>query len=107
MEATDRKAGAQAISAYIVFTREKTSDQAELDVCAKEAQASVDGHELKALALYRAHEDVEGAPTEGTVIFQFPSRAAANAWYDSPLDRKAREHRFKGANYRVTLVEGV
>jgi uncharacterized protein (DUF1330 family) len=107
MEATDRKAGAQAMSAYIVFTREKTIDQGEMDVYAKEAKASVAGHELKALAFYGAHEDLEGGSTEGTVIFQFPSRAAAKAWYDSPLYRKAREHRCKGAIYRVTLVEGV
>jgi len=95
------------MSAYIVFTREKTIDQGEMDVYAKEAQASVAGHELKALAFYGAHEDLEGPPTEGTVIFQFSSRAAAKAWYDSPLYRKAREHRFKGATYRVILVEGV
>ena len=95
------------MSAYIVFTREKTIDQGEMDVYAKEAQASVAGQELKALAFYGAHEDLEGASTEGTVIFQFSSRAAAKAWYDSPLYRKAREHRFKGATYRVILVEGV
>jgi len=28
-------------------------------------------------------------------------------WYDSPLYREAREHRFKGADYRAVLVEGV
>ena len=32
--------------------------------------------------------------------------AAAKAWYSSPLYRKARERRFKGATYRVTLVDG-
>ncbi|MFZ3216590.1 MAG: DUF1330 domain-containing protein [Candidatus Acidiferrales bacterium] len=95
------------MSAYIVFTREKTLDQGELDVYAKEAQTTVAGHEVKVLAFYGSQEDLEGTPTEGTVIFQFPSTAAAKAWYDSPPYRKAREHRFKGATYRVTLVEGV
>jgi len=95
------------MSAYLVFTRDKTLNQGEMDLYAKEAQASAAGHTLKALAFYGRHEDLEGPATEGTVILEFPSVAAAKAWYDSPLYRKAREHRFKGATYRVTLVEGV
>jgi uncharacterized protein (DUF1330 family) len=85
----------------------KHIDQGEMDAYAKGAKASVAGHDVKFLAFYGPHEDLEGPPTEGTVIFQFPSIAAAKAWYDSPLYRQAREHRFKGATYRVTLVEGV
>jgi uncharacterized protein (DUF1330 family) len=95
------------MSAYIVFTRDKTINQSEMDIYAKAAHASTAGHDVKALAFYGAHEDLEGPPTEGTVILQFPSTAAAKAWYDSPLYRQAREHRFKGATYHVTLVEGV
>jgi uncharacterized protein (DUF1330 family) len=95
------------MSAYLVFTRDKTLDQGELDVYGKEVQATGVGHELKVLAYYGPHEDLEGAPTEGTVILQFPSMAAAKAWYDSPAYRKVREHRLIGATYRVTLVEGV
>jgi uncharacterized protein (DUF1330 family) len=95
------------MSAYLVFTREKTLDKTELDLYSKEVPATGAGHAMKVLALYGAHEDLEGAPTEGTVILEFPSTAAAKAWYDSPLYRKAREHRFKGANYHVILVNGV
>jgi uncharacterized protein (DUF1330 family) len=95
------------MSAYVIFTREKTFDQSELDAYNKEAQKTLAGHEVKVLAFYGLHEDLEGAPTEGTVILEFPSMAAAKAWYDSPLYRKVREHRFKGANYRVTLTEGI
>jgi len=58
------------MSAYAVFTREKTLDQGELDVYAKEAQTTVAGHEVKMLAFYGSHEDLEGAPTEGTVILR-------------------------------------
>jgi uncharacterized protein (DUF1330 family) len=95
------------MSAYMVFTRDKTLDPLELDIYAKEVPATAAGHELKALAFYGPHQDLEGPPTEGTVILQFPSAAAAKAWYDSPDYRKAREHRFKGGTYRVTLVDGV
>src|SRR5206468_417939 len=37
IETTDRKKGAPTMSAYVVFTREKTLDQGELDVYAKKA----------------------------------------------------------------------
>ena len=95
------------MSAYVVFTREQTLDRAELDAYFKEVRATFAGHELKVLANYGPHEDLEGSPTEGTVIGEFPSMEAAKAWYDSPLYRKVREHRFKGAIYRAVLVQGV
>jgi len=92
---------------YLVFTRDQTLDAQELATYSKDVPATFAGHEFKILALYGTHEDLEGAPTEGTVILEFPSVEAAKAWYDSPAYREVREHRFKGANYRVTLVAGV
>ena len=95
------------MSAYIIFTRDKTTNQAEMDIYAKQAMASIAGHDLKPLAFYGAHEDLEGPATEGSVILEFPNAAAAKGWYESPAYRAAREHRFKGASYRVILIEGV
>ena len=95
------------MSAYVVFIREQTLDRAELDTYFKEVRATFAGHELKVLANYGPQEDLEGSPTEGTVVAEFPSMEAAKAWYDSPLYRKVREHRFKGAIYRGILVQGV
>jgi uncharacterized protein (DUF1330 family) len=95
-----------AMSAYLIFTRDKTLDQAEMDNYQKDVRATFAGHEFKILALYGGHEDLEGAATEGTVILEFADGAAAKAWYDSPAYKKVREHRFKGATYRVTLVQG-
>ena len=95
------------MSAYLVFTRDKTLDEQELATYLKEAPATLAGHEAKVLAFYGSHEDLEGASTEGTVILEFPSIAAAKAWYNGSPYRRVREHRFKGATYRVTLVEGV
>ena len=92
---------------YLVFTREKMLDKDEMAAYSKEVPPTFAGHEVKTLALYGAYEDLEGPATEGTVILEFPSIEAAKAWYNSPGYRKAREHRFKGATYRVTLVEGV
>jgi len=95
------------MSAYMVFTRGEMLDAKEFAIYAKEVPATLAGHPAKALALYGAHEDLEGDPTQSMVILEFPSRAAAKAWYDGDAYRKVREHRFKGAKFRVTLVEGV
>lgn len=91
--------------AYVVFTREKTLDQAELEIYWKKVAASLEGHPMKVLSGYGPFEVLEGEVTEGVVIAEFPSMAAAKAWYDSPAYREAREHRFKGAVYRGILVE--
>jgi uncharacterized protein (DUF1330 family) len=95
------------MSAYLIFMREKTLDERELAAYSKDVPPTLAGHPGKVLALYGAHEDLEGAATEGTVILEFPTSEAAKAWYDSPAYRKVREHRFKGAKYHVILVQGV
>jgi uncharacterized protein (DUF1330 family) len=95
------------MSVYLLFTRDKTLDQAEMDNYTKNVRPTFAGHDFKILALYGGHEDLEGAATEGTVILEFPNAEAAKAWYDSPAYKQVREHRFKGASYRVTLVHGV
>jgi uncharacterized protein (DUF1330 family) len=61
----------------------------------------------KPLVLYGRHQDLEGAPSEGIVVLEFPTNKAAMAWYNSPSYREVREHRFTGADFRVALVEGV
>ena len=95
------------MSAYLIFQREKALDEHEMATYSKDVPATLAGHEVKILALYGSFEDLEGASTEGTVILEFPSIGAAKAWYDGPPYREVREHRFKGATYRVTLVAGV
>lgn len=95
------------MSVYMVFTREKTLDAQELATYNQLVPATLAGHPVKILALYGAHEDLEGPPNEGTVILEFPTVEAAKAWYDGPAYREVREHRFKGSEYRMTLVAGV
>jgi uncharacterized protein (DUF1330 family) len=95
------------MSAYLIFTREKTLDPKELAIYMEEIRATFAGHNIKVLAAYGPHEDLEGPPTEGTVIAEFPSMEAAKAWYDSPAYREVRLHRLNGAVYRGLIVEGV
>lgn len=95
------------MTTYMIFTRDKTLDERELATYSEDVPATLAGREVKVLALYGLHEDLEGSPTEGTVILEFPSTEAAKAWYNSPSYRKVRQHRFNGAAYRVILVNGV
>jgi uncharacterized protein (DUF1330 family) len=92
---------------YMVFTREKTTDAAELAVYFEKVRATFEGHEIKVLASYGKHEVLEGDATEGVVVVEFPSVAAAKAWYDSPAYTEVRKHREAGSVYRAILVEGV
>ncbi|SDI56833.1 DUF1330 domain-containing protein [Paraburkholderia phenazinium] len=92
---------------YIVFTRESTQDQAELDIYMKTVSPTFKGHPVKILAAYGPQQVLEGDAPEGVVLVEFPSTEAARAWYDSPEYQEVVKHRFKGATYRAVLVEGL
>jgi len=95
------------MAAYLVFTRLATTDQAALDIYHGQAPAAGAGHPVTPLVAYGDFDVLEGPPHEGMVILSFPDAAAARAMYNSPAYTAAREQRFKGAEYQVTLVEGV
>ena len=95
------------MATYVVFIRERTRDKSALEAYTPKAQASMEGHPIKILAAYGRHEVLEGSSVEGVVIVEFPSFDEAKAWYDSPVYRDAREQRFKGADYRAVIVEGL
>jgi uncharacterized protein (DUF1330 family) len=95
------------MAAYMVFTSYSTLDPKELETYRKMAPATLAGHPVSVRVSYGHHEVVEGPEIEGIVILEFPTIEAAKAWYDSPAYREAREHRFKGAEYRAVIVQGV
>ncbi|WP_321791222.1 DUF1330 domain-containing protein [Burkholderia pyrrocinia] len=95
------------MATYIVFTRESTQDQHELDVYHSKVGPTLGGHPVKVLAAYGPQETLEGEGPEGIVIVEFPSKEAAHAWYHGPEYQTVVQHRFKGARYRAVLVEGV
>ncbi|MBR8511442.1 DUF1330 domain-containing protein [Burkholderia cenocepacia] len=95
------------MATYIVFTRESTQDQHELDIYASQVGATLAGLPVKVLAAYGPQEILEGEGPEGVVIVEFPSKEAAHAWYRGPEYQAVVQHRFKGARYRAVLVEGV
>ena len=93
--------------AFMIFIREKTLDQSELETYWAKMPATVQGHPIKVLAAYGRHVTLEGPEVEGVVVAEFPSVEEARAWYDSPAYQEVAQHRFRGAVYRGLIVEGV
>lgn len=94
------------MTAYAIFMRTATHDPAELKTYAEKVPASRAGHDMTALVRYGRHIVKEGGPVEGVVVLQFPTVAEAEAWYHSPAYQEAAQHRLKGADYQVVIVEG-
>ncbi|MFJ3486810.1 DUF1330 domain-containing protein [Pseudomonas sp. NPDC090202] len=94
------------MSAYVIFIRENTLDASEMQQYAEKAPAARTGHDITRVAFYGDLEVLEGQATEGVAILRFPDMDAARAWYNSPAYQEARQHRLKGAEYRMLLVEG-
>ena len=95
------------MTAFVVFTREETLDQAELDAYSADVRASFDSHAVTFRAAYGQHEVLEGPEIEGAVILEFADMEAARNWYRSPAYQKVAQHRFTGATYRAFIVQGL
>ncbi len=94
--------------AYVVFLREGAiTDPEAMAKYQSGNRDSTPDPNLKPLVVYGALDTLEGAPTEGVVILEFPDKAAARAWYDSE-DYQARARlRMQAAPYRAFIVEGL
>jgi len=93
--------------AYIVFTRMRTRNQAEIDTYAKQAPFFFEDRPLKWHARFGKHEILEGPGVEGVAIIEFPTFEDAKAWYNSPAYQEASKHRHLGGDYSAIIVEGV
>src|ERR1700686_1703795 len=103
----DRKStrGTNIMATFIVFTRESTQDQNELNIYQRKVGETLEGHPVKLHA--GLQQVLEGPAPEVIVILEFPTTTAARKWYDGPAYHAIVQHRFKGATYRAVLVEGV
>ncbi len=93
--------------AYVIMIRDRMIDPAEFAAYGAKAREARGDHKITPLAFYGPHQALEGPDPDGVVILQFPTAAEARAWYDSPAYQDALQHRLKGAEYRVVIVEGV
>ena len=95
------------MTAFVVLTKTRTRNTQELDLYAKQAPVFMSGHPARFLARFDACEVKEGAGAEGVAIIQFPTFKEAKAWYESPAYQEASQHRFKGGDYNIVIVQGV
>jgi len=95
------------MSAYVVMMREQATDQAEMATYASLAPLAREGHAVTPLVKYGALTILEGPAFEGCLIHRFASVKAAEAWYHSLQYQHAVQHRHRGAQYRVFIVEGI
>ena len=93
--------------AYVIFIKERTHNQAELDLYNEMAPAALAGQPITFRVAHGHKDVVEGADFEDMTMLEFPTFQEARAWYDSPAYQAASEHRSKGADYRAIVVEGV
>ena len=91
----------------LLRAKARSSIQAEMDIYSKSNRDTTGDFKLKPLVVYGNMETLEGEAPDGVVMLEFPTVEDAKAWYFSPGYQAAAEHRKKGANYRVILVEGV
>jgi uncharacterized protein (DUF1330 family) len=95
------------MSAYVVFTRTKTTDQEELEKYRTGIKATMKDRPIEVLVADGKHEVLEGDPIEGMVIVKFPSVKSAKDWIYSEAYQTVAEHRKHGAIYHGLIVEGV
>ena len=63
--------------------------------------------EMTPRVIYGALHALEGQAPEAVIMLEFPTVAAAKAWYNSPNYQAALPYRQKAADYRTIIVEGV
>ena len=93
--------------AYVIFIREKTHDQSELDLYQAGVAKGAEGIPAKMLSAYGPQVVLEGPVPEGVAIAEFQSVKAVTDWYNSSEYQRVVQHRFKGATYRAIVVEGL
>jgi len=95
------------MTAYVIFIREKTLDQSEMDIYAEKVTSTLPSVPIQMLSAYSRLEVFEGETPEGVVLFSFPTIEDAKVWYYSEAYQSVVKHRHAGATYRGFVVEGV
>jgi len=94
------------MSAYVVV-QESVTDQAMFDAYRKEVPPTIAAHGGRFTVRGGALTVLEGQwPLPRLVIIEFPSRAAAEAWYRSPEYQKLLPLRLKSSTGNLVIVDG-
>jgi uncharacterized protein (DUF1330 family) len=92
--------------AYVVVTRAKTRDAAEIEQYKQLTPPSFKEHPAIIRAIHGRTEVLEGSATEDIVILEFSTYEDAKAWYHSSAYQAASKHRHQCGDYRFILTEG-
>ena len=96
------------MATYMIFLREgEIFNPEEMATYSTMTRTTLGNFKLKPLVIYGNLETMEGEAPDGVVMLEFPTVEDAKTWYFSPGYQAAAEHRKKGANYRVFMIEGV
>lgn len=94
------------MAAYVILTRESTSDESELAIYRDKAPLALVGRSVQRHVKYGEITQLEGDAPEAVVVISFPTYAEAQDWYQSPEYQDALRHRLAGAVYRAFIAEG-
>jgi len=92
--------------AYYIALRTAIKDEAEMKKYLEKAPATVVGHPYKQLVAYGNVRVTSGEHPGVVAIMEFPTFAAAEAWYDSPGYQDAVKHLYAAADMQCFIVEG-
>lgn len=68
------------MAAYVVITRERTRNAAQMEQYKQLAPASFEQHPAIFRAIHGRHEVLEGPAVEEIIILEFPTYDEAKAW---------------------------
>jgi uncharacterized protein (DUF1330 family) len=98
---------AEVAKGYVLVDVDVTDPQA-YQAYKEAAERAVAAHEVAAAMRGGATEVLEGGRTPGrVVVLEFPSVAAARAWFDSPQYQAAAKLRRAASTASFVLAEGV
>ncbi|MBC2650372.1 DUF1330 domain-containing protein [Novosphingobium aerophilum] len=100
------------MKAYVIVYRESpVRDPAAMEVYSRtnreNAATFMNEHGIKPLSIYGRVEALEGPAPDGVNLLEFPSMAAAKAWYESEAYQSVLALRQGAADWRITIVEGL
>jgi uncharacterized protein (DUF1330 family) len=90
---------------YMVYVCHSVSERAQLEKYWSSIGPTLEGQPIKVLAGYTPYEVLEGENVLGVFVCEWPSMAAAKAWYDGPGYTAIRHLRMDNARYTGLLVE--
>jgi len=94
------------MSAYIISNLD-VHDEAKLADYVKNVPGTLAKYGGRYLVRRGKVDTLEGDWSPVLVMLEFPTRAQAKAWYESPEYRRLRQASFQGATRNLILVDGV